>query len=390
MSISVWDGKKIVVEKEFADKHPDVFASTLAANTVVNLAEQCDNIGFLDDFRSDLNFQIGAQTDENGLYHLNVSVAGQVNIPTEIDLKDSIEVEVNKLLDKSGYRDFGFYNGLVDIKKVTSQAEELNETTRKNKFGDSCVPVGYHIASSYVLNGTFPGLAIANDIDASIDKILKNGDIEELRPDGKVHVVTKDIVKKNKISGFSLEYVNISIAHDEELPAGFREEVRKKIIEYSNGYKDMLSQVEMDINAGGSFIHYFVQADSAVNKVKDAVIINGGKMGIGSDAFWGKCLYKASSTMIPFSFLLAKTISDVIHKNVSITGLSMIGQEREAMFFLEEIYPDVNDRVKNNIDRILEEELPTTRNDLMDYLGIPRPVNIESYRLLNDVQGFHN
>ncbi|MBC8500329.1 MAG: hypothetical protein H8D38_01035 [DPANN group archaeon] len=380
MSIIMTPDHKTTAEVEFSRRHPDIFATTLVARIVDSLAEKSDEFGKINKFRADLNAQVGALGTNGDLTQLSVSVAGQLIIPDAIDLHSAVVDEVDNLLSDSGYDSFGFSNGIVDIEKITSQAPAINGTTNSNKFADSCVVTGHYIQEPFGINGTFPALALGKAIDNTLEKIISDKDISELRPDGKVHITIR-----YGENDFTVEDVYLSVSHEQNPTNGFRERVKEAIIS-NNGYSDLFRETKWYINAGGDFSHYFVQADAGVSKVKDGVIINGGVHPLGTDGVWGKCLYKVSSTLIPYMFALSRTVSELLGASyASVTGVARYGQ-RDATFQLEEI-DSLFEYHRQSINEVLK-RVPRSRDEIREVLRMP--VNRETYRLFNDVSGFHN
>src|SRR3989338_6580928 len=119
--------------------------------------------------------------------------------------------DVPNVFGRAGYFLHGdFHPDLIaiDTKGIKSQSPNLNGTTQQNKFADTCVVYGHYISEPFGISGTFPSLAIANQIDKALEEIVISNAIPELRPDGKVHV---SVVREE--SGFRVQDVYLSISH---------------------------------------------------------------------------------------------------------------------------------------------------------------------------------
>ena len=123
-----------------------------------------------------------------------------------------------------------------------------------------------------------------------------------------------------------------------------------------------------------------------MSKVKDAVIITGGLHQLGTDAIWGKCLYKASSTLIPYAFALSMAVCEITGAGyASVEAYAQYGQT-EARLQLQDIEPQY-ERLRKEINNALT-RLPRDRDGVRQITGMP--LSIQSYRLFNDVGGFHD
>ena len=352
--------------------HPDVFCSLLSAEFIKSLAEivvkQNEDINEL---RTDINIQ--------GFYSrqsFNFNVAGQINLPLHASLDVLAQREAERLLEKIGYSEkLDDYQGIEITKRgITSQSIHLNGTSKENKFADSCVVYGHHIASPYGLNGTFASLIIGQMMDEYIHHA--ENQIKGLRPDGKVHVT----IKHNQY-GYEVKRVYLSTAHKDEFD---RSKMNSLVSDFI--IEKRLGNPEVYVNAGGSFAKYFLEADSGVSKAKDDVIITGGSHQLGTDRVWGKCLYKASSTLIPYAFALSKAICDVFEtKFASVSAYAEYGQQN-ASFQLQEIDPK-HENQRSQINFALT-QVPLDREGIRNILQMP--VNIETYRLFNQPRNFHN
>ena len=115
-------------------------------------------------------------------------------------------------------------------------------------------------------------------------------------------------------------------------------------------------------------------------------MITGGNATIGTDKVWGKCLYKASSTLLPYTFALARSVAVAFDaRYVSIQASSRYGQEH-ALLQLAEIDP-LHERYRDDINRALK-RLPRDRDAIREILGLP--VTLVTYHIFNDVAGFHD
>lgn len=381
MSIIINQGHKQTAEVEFAGKHPDIFSSHLAAEFVKNVAIKASENHVLESLRMDINVQILASVPENGITPIIVHIGGQVTCDPSINLSEIAKQSVVILLKKARYLDFGVYSQdkiKIDLEGITVQSPNLNKTTMKNAFADSCVSYGHYIASPYGLSGTFPSLIISQKVDQLIDKYAKevNG---ELRSDGKVHVT----VTYNK-KGFLVEDVYISVAHSKNIKEGWREELKQYLIKNIADYG--IENAEFNVNSGGDFNVFFLDADAGVSKAKDDVIISGGIHQLGTDRVWGKCMFKASSTLIPYTFALSKVICDVTGaKFASVSGYSHYGQEK-AFFVVQDLDPAYESK-RSEINNALE-NIVRDRDGIRTILGMP--ITTQTYTTYNDITFFHS
>ena len=106
---------------------------------------------------------------------------------------------------------------------------------------------------------------------------------------------------------------------------------------------------------------------------------------MGTDGVWGKCLYKASSVVIPYAFALSRAVCEATGANFASVGVyARYGQE-QAELFLQEIDPKY-ESIRDNINRALR-TLPKDRNSIREILNTK--VNLVTYGHYNDVRGFH-
>lgn len=382
MSIILSEGHKEHGEVEFGKKHPDIFSSYLAARLVERLAFISFIEGYLKQFRADLSVQsYAAGAPAERITRMNI--AGQLAVPSSswAALEVIVREEAIYLLDEAGYlRDEGFTTARlhVDVEGVIGQTPNLNSTTLQNRFADTCVVYGHYIASPFGINGTFPSLELARQIDQSLDKVLKEGEIPELRPDGKVHVSVRYTGE-----GFVPEKVYLSVATAKDTSRNFRQKVKEGILRKVNF--PGLENAQWEINGGGNFTAYFLNADFGVSKAKDDVIITGGIHQLGTDRVWGKCLYKASSTLVPYTFALSRAVCEITGAGyASVGAYSQYGQP-EALLQLQEIDPR-QENMRREINRAFT-SLPRDREGIRDLTEMP--IVNESYRSFNDVGGFH-
>jgi hypothetical protein len=381
MSIIIVEGHREIAEVEFAGKHPDIFCTHLAAGLVESLAfygETCRDFD-LQEFRADINVQAAAKKDRPlGVTPIQLTIAGQLVFPEWLDLGQIARNEAITLLGKSGYLrdgDFSSSQLSLNLDGITTQSPHLNQTTNRNAFADSCVVYGHHLAAPYGLNGTFPSLILAKKIDEAVAALFKE-EIPQLRPDGKVHVTTE--YTKN---GFNVRRAYVSASHAKNIDPDFRDTVRTGILRCV----PELEGAEVLVNAGGNFDVYFLQADSGVSKAKDDVIITGGEHKLGTDRVWGKGLYKASSTLIPYVFALSKAVCGVTGAKYACVRAYAEYKQEQADLWLQDIDP-AHERHRSAINSALG-NLPRDRDSIRHITGMP--VNLKSYRAFNDVNGFH-
>jgi len=382
MSIIVVDGHRETAEVEFAGRHPDIFSTFLAAYLVERLAEESDKLGYIHDFRADLFVLSKAVSERNGnITPIEINIGGQVVIPQGIDL-EQITLEATKtLLEGAGYfkdGDFSPQHLATDIRGITSQSPILKGVSSSNKFADFFNVYGHYLDSPFGISGAFPSLIIAKRIDNCLDDIIKN-EIDGLRPDGKVYVTIK--YTKN---GFFVEDVGISIAHQKGINQNFKSQIKDTVI---GRIKDCgIKDASFSVNSGGDFYVYFLQADGGMSKAKDDVVITGGLHQLGTDKVWGKCLYKPSSIAIPYAFALSRAVCEALGaKYASVNVHAKYGQDIKIL----EIW-DIDPRFeqyRNAINQALD-KLPKDRSSIMEILGFE--VNLNSYKIFNDVGGFHS
>jgi hypothetical protein len=374
MSIIISDSHREIAESEFIGRHPDTFSSQLAARLTLALAEQ-HNQQEISAYRADLNIQsLGSL--RAGEAWIKVNIGGQLQIPQRVDVVQAARAATLDALEQAGYfrdGDFAAERTVIDVSGTTGQAPELNATTQQNRFADSCVVYGHYIAPPHGIQGTFGSLIIAKEIDEAVREL--HTATSALRPDGKVHVVTRHTAE-----GPIAEEVYLSTAH-----AHGRRDEAIGLVKERLAALPSLASASISVNAGGDFDTYFLKADSGVSKAKDDVIITGGIHQLGTDRVWGKCLYKASSTLIPYSFALARAVCEATGAAyASVRAASQYGQEG-TLLQLQEIDP-AYEHLRKLINRSLQ-RAPRDRDSIREIVGLP--VNIESYRLFNDVRGFH-
>lgn len=381
MTIIISNNHKETKEVEFPRRHPDIFSTCVAAGLVERLAEETANIGDIGEFRADLNVQSFAlDYEEGGITPIKVSVAGQVIIPDSLDLGGIVRETVIGLLERAGYFRYGdFSPDKVEVDfKFTPQSLALNDTSRENRFADSCVVYGHYIAHPFGVNGTFPSLIIGQRISRVLEDLV--GQAPFLRPDGKVYVTTRYTE-----DGFIVEDVHLSIAHEKNIEVDFRSSIREEIVRKvrANG----LEKARIRVNPGGKFDVYFLQADSGLSKAKDRVIITGGIHDIGTDGVWGKCLHKASSIGLPYVFALSKAVCDVTGARYSsVSGAVKITEPEIEHLEIWDLDPEYEH--ERGAIRAALNTLPKDVQGIRDILGMN--VNLGSYRAFNDVAGFHS
>lgn len=392
MSIIISEGHWQTAEVEFAGKHPDIFSTYLAAKIVQELAKESQRRKQIEKFRADLNVQSLASDYMKGtVTPVQISIGGQVCVPDDIGINEIADIADSacvSLLEEAGYfkdGDFSKKYVAANLNGISTQAANLNGTTQNNKFADSCVVYGHYLQEPYGIDGTFPSLIIAKQIDSCIDDIAKSQGFEKvLRPDGKVHV-TVEYTKE----GFVVDSVYLSVSHSREKKPDYSR-LLERIIERMekinvHGLKEPMQRERFYINAGGDFDEYFLMADAGVSKAKDDIIITGGIHQLGTDRVWGKCLYKASSTLIPYAFSLSRAVCEATGaKYASVSAYSRYGQ-REAHLQLEDI-DSIFEKHRSNVNRALN-RMPKDRDSMRTILGLN--VNMQSYNIFNDVAGFH-
>tara|TARA_Y100000310_G_C20627736_1_gene786904 strand:+ start:387 stop:1604 length:1218 start_codon:yes stop_codon:yes gene_type:complete len=383
MSIIIEPGHLQTAEVEFAGKHPDIFSTYLAASLVERLAIEINGKGRIDGFRADLNVQsLARPIDLEGTTPIVVNIGGQLAVPNSINLEDLARDTTCELLSNSGlFRDEDYGPDFLDVnlEGITSQSPNLNPTTLSNRFADSCVVYGHYIAPPHGIDGTFPALVIAQEIDQHLNVLLKDT-IPDLRPDGKVHVS----VRYTEDGHYQVERVNISIAHSLDIDPDFRDQVKSELTKRL--YYHKLEDAEVIVNDGGLFDVYFLKADSGVSKAKDGIVVTGGIHQLGTDAVWGKCLYKASSTLLPYVFSLSKVVAEASGARYASVGAYCEYGSREAQIQLCDLDPKVGyDRER--INSALQ-HLPKDRDTIRGLTGL-QP-ELRSYLHFNDIPNFHS
>lgn len=395
-------------EVEFFPKHPDVYSTAVAANLVQRFAEIAERRDQLQGFRADLNVQSAVRPPSKQSlegrssrpFMIHVGIAGQLMIQDHTPLEEIARDVVTTTLQQAGYfRDGDFHPNyvLVDIRDITPQGLALNGTTKQNRFADSCTVHGHYIASPYGIDGTFPSLGIASVIDRLLSSYFQES--PEARPDGKVHVTVRYTPQ-----GFVCDDPNgvyISLAHKKGATPEFFHAVRAYLAENLSRYH--VSRDAIAVNAGGEFAEYFLPVDAGVSKVKDSVIATGGVHQHGTDAIWGKCLWKASSTLYPYAYALARAVCEVTHAQYASICLHARHNQELAAVQIEDLDPALANydtrelgRLRERMTHALSRErsafeatpIPLDRDGIRDILGMP--VTLETYRLFNDPQGFHD
>ena len=318
--------------------------------------------------------QLLGEESRDGVTPIRINVGGQLKIPA-LPLEMIVREEVIDLLQHGGYfdgTDFARDAVAVDVRGVTPQSILINGTTHKNKFGDSCVAYGHYITDPFGLQGTFPSLIIGQRIDQAVDRIRRI-ELPELRPDGKVHVTIE-----RQSDGYRVAGAYISVAHAKD--ADVNEHVASRLREFLS----YLHSSAIDVDKGGKFDVYFVQADAGVSKAKDGVVLTGGIHQIGTDAVWGKCLHKASSIALPYAFAVSRAVCKITGARFASVGVyTQYGGEAQVQL------QDIDPAFENERGRINDalSRLPTTRDEIAALVGLE--TSIKSYQLFNDVGGFH-
>ncbi len=376
MALIFAPGHLEIAEVEFQPAHPDIFCSYLSAAFVRSLADMIDREGKnLEEFRADVNVQASYSSCgiEETIKKFNFNISGQINLPRTVflDLEDVAKIEIKHLLENAGYeKGMDFDEIHVSRRGTTNQSIHLNGTSRENKFADSCVVYGHYIAPPFGIDGTFASLRLAQLIDREIHNRVN--DFRDIRPDGKVHITLRHSER-----GYEVERVYLSIAHGEEID---KEAIAHHVRKITGVNPSVL------VNAGGDFSKYFLAADSGVSKAKDDAIITGGLHGIGTDRVWGKCLYKASSTLISYAFALSRAVCEAIGARYSSVAVYAEYGQRDATLVLQEIDP-LHEKQRVEINKALE-NLLRDRDSIREILEMP--VNIETYRLFNQPGKFHD
>lgn len=416
MSVILTPGHVEIAESEFIGRHPDTLSSCLAAELVYSIAAQVhvQNSGLLSNYtkgkllnptasqlqgidasveeshglenlRADVNVQISALNSKNITpIPIRINLVGQITAPQfqQTDLDQIVRETTFDVFNRAGYflhGDFVPQHVIADTQGVTSQSPNLNRTTQHNKFADSCVVYGHYIGEPFGVDGTFPSLVIAKEIDRTLEETVRQGDVPELRSDGKVHV---SVVRES--NGYRLRDIYLSVAHSKNPSTEFRESIGKIVSQSIREYKGG-KDAQITVNGGGNFNFYFVNADSGISGKKDSVIVTGGIHQLGTDGIWGKCLYKASSVAIPYAFALSRAVCEATGANFASVGVyARYGQE-QAELFLQEIDPKY-ESIRDSINRALR-TLPRDREGIRNILNMR--VNLITYGKFNDLRGFH-
>lgn len=381
MSIIITSGHTQTAEVEFINGHPDVLSSRIAAEIVNALASKC-SASELEFLRVDINVQSLAQPFKSGEpTGIVINVGGQITSPIKVDIAELAHSTVIKVLEQSGYfaeNHFSPKSLTVNTDGITTQSANLNPTSRTNKFADSCVVYGHYVTEPYGLQGTFPSLILGKRIDETLFKLQKQV-LEELHADGKLHIT---ISYTNE--GYAIEEIIVTTSHAEEMNDNLREKVKFELVKHLPELKQVADIVS--VNPGGNFNIYYLQADSGVSKTKDNVIVTGGIHQLGTDAIWGKCLFKASSTAIPYAFALSRVVAEVTGASyASVRVFARYGQQ-DVLIQLEEIDSKV-EKLRNKINNALN-KLPKDRDAIRKIVGIE--VTHQTYRNWNDIEGFHD
>lgn len=378
-------------EREF-DAHPDVAASLIAAEFALQLADRVPREK-LHALRIDINDQVLADrtrsrsTEETPI---TVNFAGQVKLPegVHVALGEVARGAATAVLEQVGYfrsRDFPQELLQVNVAGITPQSPLLNGTSSMDQFADMCRVEGYYIAGNP--EGVFPSLRLANAVNDAIGELISSNRLPDLRPDGKVHALVE-----YDGAGYRIREVVVNSAHAGRPVTRFRKELeellRADLIRY--GYD---ADFPISVNTAGDFHVYFVQADSGVSKTKDDVLLTGGLHQLGTDRVWGKCLYKASSVLLPYAFALARAACEATGaRYAAVSAASRYGDAtwevngKPLLLQVSEIDPQflcdvpaLNAAFAN---------LPHTPSGIREVLGMP--VTSDTYRAFNDVVGWHH
>ncbi len=382
MTINISPGFRETGEAEFRG-HPDIVASAIAADIVRTLAVKTSGLNpyLLSGFRSDLSIQLLGGQPANGVTPLYANIGGQLVFPECLDFEGIAQSVITERLRETGYFIYGeFSPDHVSINKCgrTTQSPHLNGTSKNNRFADRCAVVGHHLAEPYGLQGTFPSLIIAR----SIDEKLARADLPRKRPDGKCHVTVE-----YADSGFKVILADVSVAHAPEYPPGFCDQIRSSVrsIERCQSAEIFVNQESSD-GEHLDFIVHFVQADFGMSKAKDGVLITGGSHQLGTDAVWGKCLYKASSVLLPYVFALSRAVCDATGaRYASVQGSSRYGSEH-AQFTLVELDPKFQEQ-REKINACLT-KVPSDPASIRSALGLNDL--LLAYKMFNDPLHFHS
>ncbi len=417
MVLNTTRGHTITAEYELAG-HPDVFSSTLAAKVVKALAletakyESDGEHKLLEAFRADINVQTTTPSYKpKGITPITINLAGQVNLHKQINLEEVVRDTAMQLLTDLHYFDatagkrkaFSSEKVKINVAGIGKQSPLLTRATAQDLFADSCTVKGHYITGAQAINGTYAPLIIAQRTGKALFDLVKgsafngsNGDGNDgamndatdtkrypLHADGKVHITAK-----NTIEGYAIEEIKVSVSHDGELTPLTRSEIISEInrrVQETRVRSTTLPKDYFSLNSDAGFNVYFVQADAGVSKVKDAILITGGLDTIGTDAVWGKCMYKASSILLPYAFALSRAIATHFNANyVSVTARSRHNNPH-AVLQLGEIdskYESKREAINNTLA-----QLPTTIPDIRYLTGLK--VTPESYTRWNDPLHFH-
>jgi len=380
MTLNFRPGKRETAEVEFRG-HPDVISSTIAAGISTKIAETLHMYDspepVLPHHRLDIGVQCLGGRERCGKTPIDINVGGQVVAVSGLDIQSIAYDVAAERLGQLGYFENGHFSRdelRVFTPDIIPQSDNLNETTQDpDKFADSAVCVGHHIAEREGFYGTFPSLIIAQDLER---RLMQNRDeIDGLMSDGKVHVTIE-----YHENGISVARVNLSVGYIGKDGGGFRD----KIFDILADGRWHLDRSKVDINGGGDFNIYFLQADYGMSKAKDDVIITGGLYPIGTDRVWGKCTWKASSTLLPYAFSLSRVVCDVTGaKYASVSCYGEYGKQCQDIQ-LREIDPDLEPQWED-IQKGLH-GLPRGRSEIRELIGLDD--GIDSYRAFNDPKGF--
>jgi hypothetical protein len=386
------EGLEQTAEVEFFARHPDIFSTNVTAVFINELAKSAyeqggDNLAkksaSLENFRGDIGVYSTPGKSSNGITPVRLSIGGHIKVPDSVPVSEIANRVVRDALSNAGYlRDGSFSsdNLEVDLQGIVKQSSDLNGVTNENLFSDACRVVGHYIQEPYGLNGTFPSLIIAQEVDCAVGSIIRN-DIPELRPDGKVHVTTF-----NRNGGFKVSEVSLSVAHKkgfstEKFRGYIQDRIRQELSNYNTS--DLVIEVN---DSNKPFDVHFLQADHGISKAKDGVVVHGGLANLGTDGVWGKCAYKSSSNLLPYAFAVSQVVAQFIGADyVSISARSKHGKP-ESILKVDSIDPKY-EHERESINRALE-GLPKDRDGIREVLGMG--VNLETYATFNDVAGFHN
>ncbi|MDR3116950.1 MAG: methionine adenosyltransferase [Bifidobacteriaceae bacterium] len=224
---------------------------------------------------------------------------GLVVVMGEVSTKAYVEIEniVRQTLKKIGYNSskVGFdYESCGVLISIDSQSPDISQgVDHKNDSeeiidrlgaGDQGIMFGYAVNETKELFPLAP--KIANDLAFSLTEARQNGQIENLRPDGKTQIT----LQYSPQGQVSVKTIVISAQHSDKIDENhLAQQVKEKVVEkVLEKYQIDKSNYKFIFNPTGKFIIGGPRADTGLTGRKIIVDTYGGIAHHGGGAFSGK------------------------------------------------------------------------------------------------------